>query len=233
MTSPAITPKPPPPLQNGDRLTRAEFERRYDAMPQLKKAELIGGVVYMPSPVNHRKHSRPHCHVIGWLAQFAASTPGVDAGDNASLRLDDENMPQPDGFLMILSEFGGQARIDTEGYIEGAPELIAEIAASSVNYDLHDKLQTYRQHGVKEYIVWRVLEQAIDWFILRGTDFEPLAPTAEGIYQSLTFPGLWLDVRAMLAGNLLGVFQVVQQGLASPAHQAFVEELQRRAATAS
>ncbi len=216
------------PLQNGDRLTRAEFERRYAAMPRVKKAELIGGIVYMPSPVNHRQHSQPHCHVIGWLTQYQALTPGLDAGDNASLRLDEQNMPQPDAFLMLLSEFVGQAQVDAEGYICGAPELIAEIAASSVNYDLHDKMQTYREHGVKEYIVWRVLERAIDWFILRDKDYERLTPTAEGIYQSLIFPGLWLDIRAMLDGDLARVFQVVQQGVASPEHQAFVANLQRR-----
>ena len=45
--------KPPRilPLEHGDHLTREEFERRYEAMPHVRKAELIEGVVYMPSPV--------------------------------------------------------------------------------------------------------------------------------------------------------------------------------------
>jgi hypothetical protein len=230
---PQTTTTPLPPLHSGDRLTRIEFERRYAAMPQLKKAELIAGVVYMPSPVNHEQHGRPHFHFLGWLAQFAALTPSVDAGDNSSLRLDEENMPQPDAFLMIRSECGGQARVDAEGYIKGGPEFVGEIAASSVQHDLHVKLPMYRQHGVKEYVVWRVLEQAIDWHVLRGTDYDLLAPTAEGIYQSPTFPGLWLDARALIEGNLRRVFEVVQQGVASPAHQAFVEQLQRHAARGS
>src|SRR5947208_9884841 len=117
-----------PPLQNGDRLTRPEFERRYEAMPHVKKAELIEGVVYMPSPVHQGAHSRPHFDVIGWLAMYRMSTPGVDGGDNGSLRLDFDNEPQPDAFLMIEAACGGQAKIDEEDYVAGAPELIAEVA---------------------------------------------------------------------------------------------------------
>src|SRR3954454_9356608 len=143
-----------PYLENGDHLTRAEFERRYDAMPHLKKAELIEGVVYMPSPVRYKHHSRPHFDLIGWLAQYRAATPGVEGGDNGSIRLDLDNMPQPDAFLMVLPECGGQARISDDDYVEGAPELVAEVASSSVSFDLHQKLQVYRRSGVREYAVW-------------------------------------------------------------------------------
>src|SRR5438067_6966374 len=146
----------PPPLESGDRLTRAEFERRYDAMPGLKKAELIEGVVHMPSPVTFRKHARPHLYLNGWLLHYLAATPGVDGGDNASLRLDLDNEPQPDGFLMILPSHGGQARIDEDDYVAGGPELVAEVASSSASYDLHAKLHVYRRNGVREYVVWRV-----------------------------------------------------------------------------
>src|SRR6516225_7808558 len=93
-----------PPLENGDRLTRFEFERRYEAMPHLKKAELIEGEVYMPSPVRYRKHSRPHSHLIGWLTHYEAGTPGVEAGDNTSIRLDLDNEPQPDAHLIIAPD---------------------------------------------------------------------------------------------------------------------------------
>src|SRR5438876_4937701 len=127
-----------PPLRQGDRLTRAEFERRYDAMPDLKKAELIEGTVFMPSPVTIEKHSTPHAILVGWLVQYWVATPGVQVGDNGSVRLDPENMPQPDAFLMILPEHGGQARIDADDYLEGAPELAVEVAASSANYDLNE-----------------------------------------------------------------------------------------------
>jgi Uma2 family endonuclease len=214
-----------PPLENGDRLDRAEFERRYDAMPDLKKAELIEGVVYMPSPVRYRRHSRPHIHVSAWLANYEARTPGVEAGDNGSIRLDLGNMPQPDGFLIILPERGGQARISADDYIEGAPELVAEVAASSASIDLGDKFRAYMRSGVCEYVVWRVNENALDWFVLREWRFEPLAPDSDRILRSTVFPGLWLDPAALLSGDLARVLAVLQAGTESAEHAAFVEKL--------
>ena len=190
-----------PELCAGDRLTRAEFERRYAAMPHIKKAELIEGVVYMPSPVSHNKHARPHGSIVAWVATYAAATPGTDFGDNGTVRLDLENEPQPDAMLRVLPECGGQTR-DDEDYIGGAPELVAEVAASSASYDLHDKLRAYQRNGVREYIVWRVREAAIDWFVLRDARFEKLLPDASGFVKSETFPGLWLDPAAMIAGDL-------------------------------
>jgi Uma2 family endonuclease len=129
-----------PPLENGDRLTRDEFERRYEAMPHLKKAELIEGVVYVPSPVRYRHHGAPHAHLISWLGQYAAGTPGVAVSDNSTVRLDLDNEPQPDGLLLIDPACEGQARFSPDDYIEGSPELVAEVASSSVSYDLHAKL---------------------------------------------------------------------------------------------
>jgi Uma2 family endonuclease len=222
-------PQPPrssiPELENGDRLTRAEFERRYDAMPELKKAELIEGAVYMPSPVRHRRHGRPHIHVATWLGCYEAGTPGVEGGDNGSLRLDLDNEPQPDAYLIIAPNRGGQARIDTDDYIEGAPELVAEVASSSVSYDLGTKLQVYRRNGVREYVVWRVLDQQIDWFVLREGRFDPLELPAEGFFRSTVFPGLWLDTTALLRGDLARVLAVVQDGLKSAEHQEFAARL--------
>jgi Uma2 family endonuclease len=225
---PKPRPEPPPaPLENGDVLTREEFERRYDAMPELKKAELIEGVVYMPSPVRIRHHGRPHFHFMGWLAAYQAATPGVDGADNTTVRLDMDNDPQPDGLLFIDPARGGQAQIDDDGYLNGAPELAGEIASSSVSYDLHAKFRVYRRNGVKEYIVWRVLDRAIDWFILRQSQYDRLAPDAAGICKSEVFPGLWLDPAALIAGDLAKVHQVLQQGIASPEHAAFVTRFQQ------
>jgi Uma2 family endonuclease len=163
-----------PALENGDRLTRTEFERRYEAMPHLKKAELIEGVVYVPSPVRHRQHGAPHAHLIVWLGQYVAHTPGVEVGDNSSVRLDLDNEPQPDALLFIDPACGGQVRLSEDGIIEGAPELVAEVASSSVSYDLHAKLHVYRRNGVCEYLVWRVLDQEVDWFVLRDGQYEPM-----------------------------------------------------------
>src|SRR5262249_11265415 len=130
-----------PPLENGDRLTRAEFERRYEAMPELRKAELIAGGGHMPSPVRQRDHGRPHSHLNFWLCAYEGSTPGVEIGDNSSVRLDLDNVPQPDCLLFIQPEHGGRVRIGTKGYIEGAPDLVAEVASSSASYDLGDKFR--------------------------------------------------------------------------------------------
>ncbi len=213
------------PLENGDKLTRAEFERRYEAMPHLKKAELIEGVVYVPSPVRHRFHGRQHIHLANWLGHYEAGTPGVEASDNSTVRLDLDNEPQPDGLLFIDPACGGQALIDADGYIEGAPELVAEVASSSASYDLHAKLRVYRRNGVREYVVWRVLEREIDWFVLRAGQYERLTLDASGLLRSEVFSGLWLDPTALLRGDMTTVFAVVQRGLASTEHAAFATRL--------
>ena len=217
------------PLEVGDRLTRDEFERRYEAMPHIKKAELIEGVVYMPSPVRYHGHGRPHVHMSMWIGVYESATPGTGAGDNPTARLDLANEPQPDVLLLIDASCGGQSRISPDDYIEGAPELAGEVAASSVSYDLHDKLEAYRRNGVQEYVVWRVLDREIDWFVLRGGRYERLAADADGILRSTVFPGLWLDAAALVRGDTARVLAVVQQGIASPEHAAFVASLEKQA----
>ena len=218
-----------PRLHAGDRLTAAEFLRRYEAMPEVNNAELIEGVVYiMSSPVTHTDHGRPHLTFNTWMGLYLYKTPVVDGGDNSTLQFDVDNVPQPDGFLRVREEFGGQSRI-VGRYIVGGPECIAEISASSVSYDLHDKLNAYRRNGVQEYVVWRVLDQAIDWFVLHEGRYDRLPLDAEGIYRSRVLPGLWLDPAAMIAGNFDRVLEVIQQGVASPAHQEFVARLQGQA----
>jgi len=219
--------RPTPALHNGDHLTRDVFEHRYEAMPEVNKAELIEGVVHMPSPVSAEEHGEPHFDFITWLGLYRAHTPHVRGGDNTTLRLDLDNEPQPDGYLRLMPECRGQARL-IDGYVTGAPELILEIAASSASYDLHEKLNAYRRNGVREYIVWRVWDAAIDWFIQCGGRFERLAPV-DGIYKSAVFPGLWLDAAAVLRGDLAAALQVLQQGLASPEHAEFLRNVSDRA----
>jgi hypothetical protein len=214
-----------PPLENGDRLSREEFARRYEAMPHVKKAELIEGVVYMSSPVSTDYHGEPHADLMTFLGMYRVSTPGVRIGDNSTVHLDLDNDAQPDGFLYVEPERGGQIKKE-DGDIVGGPELAAEVAASSVSYDLGPKLQVYRRNSVREYVVWRVFDKAIDWFVLRGSQYDRLA-TSDGIYRSEVFPGLWLDAAALLRGDLARVHQVLQQGLASQEHQDFVARLRR------
>ncbi len=221
-----LSPPQLPPLESGDRLSRAEFERRYAAMPHLKKAELIEGVVYVASPLRYRRHGHPHLLINTWLGTYCAATPGVEAADTPTVRLDVDNEPQPDAVLRLAQ--GGQSRISADDYLEGAPELIVEIAASSASYDLHDKLRVYQRNGVQEYIVWRTYNQAIDWFYLDEGVYQPLAPAADGIYRSQQFPGLWLAAERLLAHDLAAVLAVLQQGMNTPEHQAFVEQLRAR-----
>lgn len=209
-----------PPLENGDRLTRHEFERRYHAMPYLKKAELIEGVVYVASPLRFESHGKPHFQIITWLGVYSAATPGVDGGDNATIRLDLDNEPQPDALLRIES---GQSRISDDDYVEGAPELIVEVAATSASYDLHDKLRVYRRNRVQEYLVWQIYDNRLNWFRLREGDYVTLEPDAAGVVRSEVFPGLWLAVTAMLDGDLAGVLATLQQGLNTPEHADFVQ----------
>jgi len=222
-----------PVLQNGDHLTRAEFERRFDATPGLKKAELIEGVVYMPPPVSTAGHGGPHFDLIGVLAAYRGSTFGVQGADNSSIRLDLDNMPQPDIALFIEAKCGGQAKIDAQGYLAGAPELICEIAATSAAYDLHEKLRVYRRNGVKEYIVWRTEDRQMDYFLLREGEYHRLEPASDGLFHSEIFPGLRLDFAALLAGDLATVLQKLHTGLSSPEHQAFVAALRERAAASA
>jgi Uma2 family endonuclease len=214
-----------PPLQSGDQLTRDEFERRFDATPDLKKAELLEGTVYMSPPVSFEFHGEPHADLLGWLAMYRAATVGIRVGDNSSLRLDLKNMPQPDAFMLIEPARGGQARIDEDGYVVGAPELIAEIAASSASLDLHIKQNVYRHHGAKEYLVWRTYDRELDYFILHNGRYDRLPAGADGVYRSEVFPGLWLAAAPLLAGDLAAVHRVLQQGVATAEHAAFVNRL--------
>lgn len=214
-----------PPLESGDRLTREEFEDRYAAMPKVKKAELIEGVVYLASPVRLKKHGQPHYHIITWLGVYTALTPGVMGSDNTTVRLDADNEPQPDVLIRIDESKGGQSRISDDDYVEGAPELAVEIAGSSAAYDLHDKKEAYRRNGVQEYIVWQADSKSITWFSLQADNYVVLVPDDAGILRSRIFPGLWLSVNAFVAGELSQVLDVLREGLNSKEHQAFVEKL--------
>jgi len=223
----ATPPAGPPPLQAGDRLSRAEFERRYAAHSEVKKAELIEGVVYMPTPVRFEQHGQPHFVVITWLGLYCAATPGIQAGgDNATVRLDLENEVQPDALLRLEPAQGGRSRVAEDGYLEGPPELIVEVAASSAAYDLHDKRRVYARSGVPEYLAVQMYEQRADWFVLREDGYETLQPDDEGVLRSEIFPGLWLQPDHLFTGDLAAMLALLQEGLASPEHGAFQERLQ-------
>jgi Uma2 family endonuclease len=210
---------PEPLLEQGDQLTRDEFERRYGRMPHVKKAELIEGTVYMPSPVRARRHGKPHNLLGTWLGTYASETEGVECFDNSSVRLDLENEPQPDLILMKLPDRGGQARLSQDDYIEGAPELAVEIAGSSASYDLHQKKRAYLRNGIREYLVWIIDEGRVVWWELKHGNYQEIRADDRGLLKSGIFPGLWLDMPALLQGNLKAALACLRRGMKSPEHR--------------
>jgi Uma2 family endonuclease len=213
------------PLREGERLSREEFELRYHAMPEVKKAELIDGVVHMPSPVSLHGHGVPHARLNTWLDTYAIYTPGTQCANNATVRLDLDNEPQPDLVLLIDPGHGGQASISADDFIEQAPELVVEVSSSTALMDLSRKAELYRRNGVREYLLWNVPQGAIEWFVLREGQFARLQADPEGIWRSEVFPGLWLDGAALIRQDGPTLLATLQQGLASPEHAAFVARL--------
>lgn len=181
----------------------------------------------MPSPVS-ASHAVAHGQIMGWLAAYCAATPGVQLADNATIRLDIDNEVQPDALLRLDPAQGGTSRISADDYVEGAPELIVEIAASSAAYDLHDKLKVYRRNRVQEYLVWQVYDKRLDWFQWSEGKYIPLMPDEDGVVRSRVFPGLHLAVAALLEGDLAGVLAELQKGLETVEHAPFVERLSEK-----
>ena len=220
-----ITEQRVPPLRAGDQLTREEFLRRWEAHPRIKLAELIGGTVYMPSPVSV-DHGGSDSHVGTWLGVYHAFTPGTASERNTtSFMLD--GTPQPDLNLRLLPECGGGSWVE-EKYLHGVPELVAEVCASTASYDLHQKYDLYQSAGVPEYLAVVVFEQEIRWHVLAEGRYQLLSPDADGLYRSRNFPGLWLDGQALLSGNLRQVLDRLQDGLRSPEHGRFIADLAAR-----
>jgi len=211
-----------PPLHSGDRMTQAEFHRRYEAYPEDVKFELIAGIVYTSSPLR-RAHGRRHLQLGAVLEHYASATPGVEALDNATTILGEDSEPQPDLALRVLSQYGGRSRETEDDYVIGPPEFIAEIAHSTRAIDMHQKRLDYRRAGVREYLVLCVEERELYWFRFRPNG--ELTPDAHGIYRSRIFPGLWIDGAALLAGERKRLQAVLRQGLASPEHAAFLQRL--------
>jgi Uma2 family endonuclease len=212
-------------LESGYHLSRSEFHRRYQLLPPSQKAELIEGVVVMASPVRY-EHAEATRIIAGWQFNYVVGTPGVRGLENATVLLDADNEVQPDAILLVDPNQGGQTRLSKDNYVEGAPELIVEVALSSVAHDLHEKLKVYQRNCVLEYIVWQLQERRIDWFIFNRGQYIPLRPTASGVFRSRVFPGLWLDSAALLIGNLKQLMRCLDKGLRSSEHQKLVKKLQ-------
>jgi Uma2 family endonuclease len=213
-----------PLLVKGAALDADEFMRRYEAMPEECKAELIDGVVYiMASPVSYDDHGTPSMKMHTWLGIYELHTKGVEACSESTARLGPKNVPQPDMLLRILPEYGGSSFVQGH-YLYGAPELVVEVSASTSLIDSGRKREAYRRAGVKEYINWLTEAGVINWWHLKDNKYELLQPDEDGIVRSRVFPGLWLDVQAALSGNKAGVMRVLRRGLKSPEHRAFLKK---------
>lgn len=209
-------------LFNGDRLMQAEFHRRYEAQPADERFELIGGVVYMASPLG-LPHGTCHTRLSLVLSHYQAATPGTEHADNTTVILGDESEPQPDSLVLILPEYGGQTRLHRKKFILGAPEFVAEVAHSTRAIDLNQKKVDYQRAGVKEYLVVCLEEEELHWF-----SFKPrrrISPDSRGIYRSQVLPGLWIDGPALLARNSAALLDMLKQGLVTEEHAAFVRRL--------
>jgi Uma2 family endonuclease len=212
-----------PPLEHGDRLSRQVFERRYAAMPDTQ-AELIEGIVYMASPV-HARHAEVQAYVIRWLGAYCDATPAVKLLDNATVRLEPESEVQPDALVCIDAAAGGQSCISEDDYLEGAPELVVEVALSSASYDMHDKLRLYCRNGVQEYVVWQVHDNRLEWFRLEEGSYVSVPPDDDGVIRSRVLPGLHLAHMSLLEGDMATVLEVARQGTTTDEHAAFVTRL--------
>ena len=175
----------------------------------------------MPSPLRAKAHGKPHLHLAAWLGVYESETPGIESFDNSTVRLDLDNEPQPDLVLIKPPEKSGQTRFSEDDYIEGAPELVVEIVASSRAYDLHQKKGAYRRNGVCEYLAWITSERRVVWFQLLKGEYQEIAPDADGLLRSRAFPGLWLDAKALVRGDLKAVLAALRRGIESPEHAAF------------
>lgn len=215
-----------PPLTAGDQLTREEFLRRWEADPRIKRAELIEGTVYMPSPVSV-DHGKMERWISAWLLIYQAATPGTD-GENNTTSFMLEETPQPDLNLRLLPDYGGGSWVEEDGYLHGVPELLAEVCVTTASYDLNQKYRLYQSAGVPEYLAVVTFEQEIHWHVLIDGRYEPLPPDADGLWRSRVFPGLWLDGQALLSGNVRQVLARLQEGLRSPEHERFVADLAAR-----
>jgi Uma2 family endonuclease len=211
-------------LVEGQRLDAATFFKRYEATPPATRAELIRGVVYMPSPVG-RDHGKATVKVGAWLDHYEMRTPGVEVLDGATTMLDDLGVPEPDALLRILPEWGGQTR-NWNSIIAGPPELVAEVSKATRYNDLGAKLDDYERAGVLEYLVRAFDPDEVIWQVRIEGRLTAVPPGPDGLYRSVTFPGLWLDPRALLANDSAGLIAALDRGLAAPEHAAFVAQLE-------
>ncbi|MBI4659428.1 MAG: Uma2 family endonuclease [Verrucomicrobia bacterium] len=203
------------PLHAGDHLSASEFLRRYRNAGENVEAELINGVVYIMLPAHFEAHGKPESIIHTWLGHYATFTLTVEHASGSSVKISRIDVPQPDSLLFVKPEAGGGCRITEDDYLEGAPEFVAEVSASSASYDCREKLEAYLRAGVREYLIWRTYDGAVDWFVLKEDEFVRLEPDSNSVLRSPFLPGLWLNTKALLAHDRRGVLQTLDEGIQS------------------
>ncbi len=216
-----------PPFENGERMDQKTFHALYEQTPKGFRAELISGVVHLPSPVSLR-HSRPNNLIGGWLFTFSAATEGTEVLSDNTAIMSEDSEPQPDQSLIVIPDAGGQTGVNERDYLTGAPELAVEISNSTAHIDLHAKLRDYEQFGVREYLVVLVREREVRWFGRRKDRFTPMKPDADGVLKSKVFPGLWLDAAGVFDRTARRLLATLRLGLASPEHAKFAAKLAKK-----
>jgi len=214
-----------PLLNPGDRLSQPEFHRRYETYPDDTRFELIGGIVYMMAPAGF-EHGRSGYDLTGILWAYERATPGVVGATGPTVILGESSEPEPDLVLMIAPDHGGRTRlkqINHKHYIEGPPELIVEVAHSTITFDLNAKRKDYQRGGVHEYIVLCLPQPSVKWFDLQQDD--ELSIGEDGVLRSIAFPGLWIDAPALRDRNPDRLMKTLQRGIDSREHQEFVARL--------
>jgi hypothetical protein len=109
--------------------------------------------------------------------------------------------------------------------------LIVEVASSSESIALHSKRRDYKQAGVLEYVVVVLRQRVVRWFVLQNGTYREAEADASGMFKSTVFSGLWLDAQALLQGDGRLVMAMLQRGIETPEHAAFVQQLQSRRST--
>ncbi len=220
-----------PPFQSGDEMDQPTFHALYETAPSGFRAELVGGIVYMPSPVS-RPHAAPHGILSTWLGVYCSETDGTEFLPDATMIMSNDDEPQPDLSLIVSPDIGGQTSVSAKQYLVGAPELAIEVAHSTASTDLHSKKRSYERYGVRDYIVVVTKSQTVYWFTRRGAKFAALAADRYGIFKSRVFPGLWLDPSALFERSPKRLLATLRLGLATSEHARFAAKLQAKLAKA-
>jgi Uma2 family endonuclease len=223
--NPKTLSKPLPIMHNGDHMKQPEFHFAYSSMPENYRAELIGGVVFEPSPVSY-SHARNDNMFHDLITQYAKKSKLAEVAPNATVILSEDDEVQPDVLLRLPEELGGRSRLVGK-FLEGAPELVAEIAYSSRAIDLHLKKQRYAKAGVIEYLVFCIEPKKLHWFRLQ--EEKGIKRNGDGTFCSKVFPGLWINEPALIEANSERADEILAEGLNSEEFNDFKNQLQLRA----